>query len=61
MTEAKKDDKPINETIYIPKQQAHQLGGFSSRTQGVLTLKIGLHVKIPENFLEILDFFVSRL
>ena len=28
MTEAKKDDKPINETIYIPKQQAHQLGGF---------------------------------
>ena len=28
MTEAKKDEKPINETIYIPKQQAHQLGGF---------------------------------
>ena len=41
MTEAKKDDKPINETIYIPKQQAHQLGGVSSRTQGVITLKIG--------------------
>ena len=36
MTEAKKDDKPINETIYIPKQQAHQLGGFSCRTQGVI-------------------------
>ena len=23
--------------------------------------QLGLHVKIPENFLEILDFFVSRL
>ena len=29
MTETKKDDKPINETIYIPKQQAHQLEGVS--------------------------------